>query len=195
MRPCIAARAGAPTLLTALAARSANPQALLTVCSLRAPQPFLHESRHAHATKRERGPGGRFLSAAERGAMEQLMQMQGGGGARGGGPAPAGGPRPSGAHGEQGTQGPGPPQEVPSARAPAEQGRAEQCGNAGGPVPSGEPQAAAPAAQQELAEELVMPLLPARSHGGSVNGHASAAVPVADAGVATGTGQAVSAAS
>ena len=197
--PCTAALAGILTLLTgALAARSANPQALLlTACWLRGSQPFLHESRHAHATKRERGPGGRFLSAAERGAMEQLVQMQGGGGARAGGPAPSGVPRPSGAPGEQGARGSGPPQEAPPAGAPAEQGRVEQCGQAGGPVPSNTHHAAASAAKQESAEEPVMPLSAAPSHGGPASGHALAAVPVAEAagGAATGAGQAVSAAS
>ena len=164
-------------------------------CWMRAAQPFLHESRHAHATKRERGPGGRFLSAAERGAMEQLVQMQGGGGARGGGAAPAGGPWPSSAPAEQGTRGPGPPQGAPSAGAPAEEGSVEQCGQAEGPLPSNGSHAAVPAAKQGSAEELGMPLSAARSQGGSAKGHAPAAVPVAEAdgGAATGTGQAVSA--
>ncbi len=50
-------------------------------------QPFLHESRHAHAVKRMRGPGGRFLTAAERRALEEAEQAPGG--APGGPAAPA----------------------------------------------------------------------------------------------------------
>jgi nuclear transcription factor Y, alpha len=33
-------------------------------------KPYIHESRHDHARTRPRGPGGRFLSANERAAME-----------------------------------------------------------------------------------------------------------------------------
>lgn len=33
-------------------------------------QPFLHESRHQHAQKRRRGPGGRFLTKGELAAAQ-----------------------------------------------------------------------------------------------------------------------------
>ncbi|RIA83013.1 CCAAT-binding transcription factor (CBF-B/NF-YA) subunit B-domain-containing protein [Glomus cerebriforme] len=38
-------------------------------------KPFIHQSRHNHAVRRLRGPGGRFLSASETAAAEQQQQQ------------------------------------------------------------------------------------------------------------------------
>lgn len=40
-------------------------------------KPYLHESRHNHAMRRPRGPGGRFLTADEVAAMEKREQVTG----------------------------------------------------------------------------------------------------------------------
>jgi nuclear transcription factor Y alpha len=40
-------------------------------------KPYLHESRHNHAMRRPRGPGGRFLTADEVAAMEKDMKGDG----------------------------------------------------------------------------------------------------------------------
>jgi hypothetical protein len=39
--------------------------------SLKTDKGYIHESRHKHACRRPRGPGGRFLSAAEMAALEE----------------------------------------------------------------------------------------------------------------------------
>jgi hypothetical protein len=51
------------------------------------PQPYLHESRHKHACRRPRGPGGRFLTAPEIAALkaQQEADMAAAGGVTGAG--------------------------------------------------------------------------------------------------------------
>ncbi|KAJ2910861.1 Transcriptional activator [Coemansia aciculifera] len=38
-------------------------------------KPYLHESRHRHALRRPRGPGGRFLTAAEIAELDQKGEL------------------------------------------------------------------------------------------------------------------------
>src|SRR5437773_1054279 len=45
-------------------------------------KPYLHESRHNHAMRRPRGPGGRFLTADEVAEIERNKTAQGGGEAK-----------------------------------------------------------------------------------------------------------------
>ena len=41
------------------------------------PQPYLHQSRHNHAARRVRGPGGRFLTSEEVKALQASGELSG----------------------------------------------------------------------------------------------------------------------